>query len=233
MLEGIYSPAQASYGPIPGRVLFAIIPLLGVACFSYIVGKRIVPLLRGAADSRLDHAPVRLLRVLRFWLGQWKQPRYRVAGVLHIVIFAGFLVLAARSASLVMLGVSEHWVLPGFSGTFGHWYDITKDYAATLVFLAVVIAAVRRLVFKPARYAVPARYGKGHTAEALLVLVLIAILMVSESLFEASQLAFQENRGVAAGSMAPLSLAWIFKSALFSTPPRLLADLHARGLPDP
>ncbi len=227
MLEGIYSPAQASYGPIPGQVLFSVIPLLGVACFSYIVGKRIVPLLRGAADSRSDQIAVRLMRVLQFWLGQWKQPRYRVAGVLHVVIFAGFLVLAARSASLVMLGVSEHWVLPGFSGTVGHWYDITKDYAASLVFLAVVIAAIRRLVFKPARYAVPASYGKSHTAEALLVLVLIAILMVSESLFEASQLAFQESRGVAAGSMAPLSLAWIFKSALFSTPPRLLADLHA------
>ena len=220
MLEGIYSPAQASYGPIPGRVLFSIIPLLGVACFSYIVGKRIVPLLRGAADSRLDHAAVRLMRVLRFWLGQWKQPRYWVAGVLHIVIFAGFLVLAARSASLVIMGVSEHWVLPGFSGTGGHWYGIAKDYAATLVFLAVVIAAIRRLVFKPARYAVPARYGRSHTAEAILVLALIAILMVSESLFQASQAVFQQE-------LPLLSLVWIFKNALFSAPPRLLVELHA------
>ena len=227
MLEGIYSPAQASYGPIPGRVLFSVIPVLGVACFSYIVGKRIVPLLRGAADSRLDHAAVRLMRVLRFWLGQWKQPRYRVAGVLHIVIFAGFLVLAARSASLVMLGFSEHWVLPGLLGTAGHWYDIAKDYAATLVFLAVVIAAIRRLVFKPARYAVPATHGKSHTAEAILVLALIAILMVSESLFEASQAVFQQQQSVLAASLPPLSLAWILKNALFSSPPRLLVVLHA------
>jgi len=220
MLEGIYSPAQASYGPIPGRVLFSVIPLLGAACFSYIIGKRIVPLLRGAADSRLDHAAIRLMRVLRFWLGQWKQPRYWVAGVLHIVIFAGFLVLAARSASLVMLGVSEHWVLPGISGTLGHWYGIAKDYAATLVFLAVVIAAIRRLVFRPARYAVPARYGRSHTAEAILVLALIAILMISESLFEASQAAFQQP-------LPLLSLAWIFRNALSSTPPRLLVNFHA------
>jgi len=227
MLEGIYSPAQASYGPIPGRVLFSVIPLLGAACFGYIVGKRIVPLLRGAADSRRDHAAVRLMRVLQFWLGQWKQPRYRVAGVLHIVIFAGFLVLAARSASLVMLGVSEHWVLPGFSGTAGHWYDIAKDYAATLVFLSVVIAAIRRLVFKPARYAVPARYGRSHTAEAILVLALIAILMISESLFQASQAVLQQQQSVVAESLPPLSLVWIFKNALFSTPPRLLVDLHA------
>ncbi len=220
MLEGIYSPAQASYGPIPGRVLFSIIPLLGVVCFSYIIGKRIVPLLRGAADSRRDHAAVRLTRVLRFWLGQWKQPRYWVAGVLHIVIFAGFLVLAARSASLVIMGVSEHWVLPGIPGTVGHWYGIAKDYAATLVFLSVVIAAIRRLVFKPARYAVPARYGRSHTAEAILVLALIAILMVSESLFQASQAVFQQE-------LPLLSLVWIFKNALFSTPPRLLVELHA------
>ncbi len=83
-----------------------------------------------------------------------------------------------------------------------------------------MIAAIRRLVFKPARYAVPARYGRSHTAEAILVLALIAILMVSESLFQASQAVFQQE-------LPLLSLVWIFKNALFSTPPRLLGELHA------
>ena len=224
MFEDIYSPAQATYGHIPGQVLFSLIPLLGIACFSYIVARRIAPLLRGAADPRLDHLLVRLTRVLQFWLAQWKQPRYRLAGILHIVIFAGFLVLAVRSTSLVMLGVSQRFVMPGFSGTFGQRYDITKDYAATLVLLAVLIAAVRRVVFRPARYAVPASYGKSHTAEALLVLALIAILMLSESLFEASEVTLQR---VAARSMAPLSLAWIWKNALPATTPGLLQQFHS------
>jgi hypothetical protein len=34
---------------------------------------------------------------------------------------------------------------------------------------------VRRLVFKPARYAVPEKFGKAHTADAISLLALIAI----------------------------------------------------------
>ena len=50
------------------------------------------------------------------------------------------------------------------------------DYAVTVVFLCMLVAMVRRLVFKPARYAVPRRYGKAHTADAIFLLALIALL---------------------------------------------------------
>ena len=42
MVEGIHSPAQAIYWLIPGRVLFSIIPLAGLACFLYIVAQRVL-----------------------------------------------------------------------------------------------------------------------------------------------------------------------------------------------
>jgi len=226
---GVPWPPQATYELIPGRILFLIIPLLGVACFAYILAKRMVPLLRSAPDPRFDHIAVRWGRVLQFWFGQWKQPRYLIAGILHIVIFAGFLVLSVRSISLVMLGISRHFVMPGFSGREGYFYGIVKDYAATLVFLAVVIAAIRRAVFKPARYAVPARYGKSHTAEAIVILALIGTLMVSESLFEASQAASQTLQGQATATLAPLSLAWMLKNALLQTPLPWLQQIHLRA----
>ena len=223
---GVPSPSEAIYGIVAGRVLFLIIPLLGTGLFAYIIARRLAPLFHSAPDSRLDHPAARLRRILKFWLGQWKQPRYFGAGGLHIVIFAGFLVLAVRSFSLIMLGVSDHFVMPGFSGGVGHLYDVLKDYTATLVFIAVVIAAVRRVVFKPARYAVPAKHGKDHTAEALVVLGLIALLMVSESLFEGSQAAIQTQQGEAAVVTLPLTLAWAFKNALISVRLPLLGNLH-------
>ncbi len=184
--------------------------------------KRLQPLFRGAPDFRLDNLLVRLGRVLQFWLAQWKQPRYMLAGVLHIAIFAGFLALGVRSISMVILGVSENFVMPGFSGHIGEFYNVVKDYAATLVFVAVVIAAVRRGVFKPARYAVPEKYGHDHTGEAVLVLGLIGTLMVSESLFEAATLLQQ---GPVAAVLPPLTLAWAFKGLLASAPTMQLAVL--------
>ncbi len=226
VIANIDSPSQALYWLMPGRVLFLIIPLLGLALFGYIVMKRVAPLLRSAPDFRLNQFPVRLTRSLKYWLGQWKQPRYPVAGVLHIILFAGFLALSIRSVSLVMLGISDHFVMPGFSGSVAHFYNLIKDYAATLVFLCVVIAAIRRGIIKPARYAVPAKYGKDHTSEAILVLGLIAILIASESVFEASKAAFQAQLGQPAETLAPLSLAWMMKNALGSIPRPSLQNLH-------
>lgn len=221
------SPSQATFWFIPGRILFLTIPLAGVGLFSYIIWRRLVPLLvHSAPDFRLDQTPARLQRVLKFWLGQWKQPRYAGAGALHVIIFAGFLVLAARSISLIALGISERFVMQGSLGPAGRLYDVVKDYTVTLVFIAVLIAAIRRGFFKPARYAVPARYGKDHTAEALLVLGLIAILMLSESLFEGTQAALPGQPGQAATATLPLTLAWLFKNALLSVRLPALGNLN-------
>ena len=90
-----------------GRGLFFLIDLLGLAVFSYIVAKRILPLTRAQRDSRFDRPLVRLGKVLKFWLGQWKQPRYFLAGLLHIILFAGFMVLLVHSFSLVIVGFSK------------------------------------------------------------------------------------------------------------------------------
>ncbi len=155
---------------ISGRNLFLAIHVLGIACFFYIVGRRLVPLVRARSDPRFDHPLARLGKVLQFWLAQWKHPRYKFAGTLHTLIFAGFILLAARAFSLLIVGVSRDFVMPGLSGRVGHIYDIVTDYAATVVFLCMVVAGVRRVVFKPARYAVPKRFGKSHTADAVFLL---------------------------------------------------------------
>ena len=217
MVEGIQSPAQVTYWLITGRDLFVTLNLLGLACFFYIVTKRMTPLIRGERDFRFDRPLVRLERVLQFWLGQWKHPRYRTAGIMHILIFASFLTLATQAFSLLILGVSRNFVVPGSSEGIGLIYNIAKDYAATIVFLCMVFAVVRRLVFKPARYAVPARYGKGHPGDAIFLLGLIALLMATESLFEASKAAFQAQQSQPAEFMAVLSLPWILKSLLATT----------------
>ncbi|MGB8785970.1 MAG: (Fe-S)-binding protein [Terriglobales bacterium] len=229
-MVGIQSVAQMTawlaVSLVTGPTLFFLLDLLGVVCFSYIVTKRMVPLLRGQRDFRFDWPLSRIGAVLKFWLGQWKQPRYPLAGVLHICLFAGFLVLLVHSFSLVIVGISTNFVMPGFSGRVGDVYNILKDYAATLVFISVAMAAIRRAFFKPARYAVPAKYGRDHTAEAVFILGLIATLMLADGLFEASEAAAQLSLGQPAEFLAVLSLPWIFKSVLVSASLPTLQSLH-------
>src|SRR5581483_7831789 len=215
-LMDILSPAHATYWQIPGQILFLVMHVLGLACFLYIISRRMVPLFRAQRDFRFDHLWLRIGRVAKYWLGQWRHPRYRMAGIVHILIFAGFIILAARAFSLLVIGVSDSFVMPGFSGTFGRVYDQVRDYAATVVFLCMVVAAVRRIVFKPARYAVPERFGKSRGADAIFLLGLIAILMVADSLFEGSRAVSQLRQGQPGEFLAFLSLPWIFQNALAS-----------------
>ncbi|MFN7958724.1 MAG: (Fe-S)-binding protein [Holophagaceae bacterium] len=216
-----FSPATADLAGIPARLLFLLIPLVGVACFTWMMVRRVAPLLRAAPDPRFDRIGERSILVLKVWLAQWRQPRYLLAGMLHIVLFLGFLVLGLRSFQLIFLGFMETFTLPGFGGPLGAAYNVAKDYAATAVFLSVVVLAYRRGVVRPARYAVPEKLGKDHTGEALLVLGLIATLLLSESAFEGSLLAAGGH-----GDAAPFTLAWAFQHLLAGVSVPILAKVN-------
>jgi hypothetical protein len=105
MVEGIQSVSQVTSWLVSGRSLFLVIHILGVACFAYIVARRLIPLLKAERDLRFDQPLKRLERVFKFWLGQWKHPRYKTAGTLHILIFAGFILLAVRAFTVLIVGV--------------------------------------------------------------------------------------------------------------------------------
>ncbi len=226
MEPALIPPAEATFLGLPGAFYAVLIPVVGVALFTYIMAKRLAPMVLAAPDDRSGRKLERIIAVIKLWLGQYKQPRYRLAGILHILIFAGFIILSLRSISLVIIGVSADFTLPGLGGGFGHVYTILKDYAATLVFVACVIAGVRRAFFKPERYKVPPQYGRDHTWEAIFVLALICLLLISESLFEASAVAAARQAGMAAEAPAPLTLAWLFTLMLGGSATGTLQSLH-------
>lgn len=226
MVETIQSPAETWYWLIPGRTLFLTIYLSGTACFFYIIARRLAPLLRGERDLRWDRPLTRVRRVLRFWLGQWRHPRYPLAGTVHILIFAGFIILATRAFWVLLLGVSGNFVMPGLSGQAGATYGLIADYASTIVFFCMLVAATRRLAFKPARYTVPAKYGKGHPADAIFLLALIAVLMLADALFFGSKAALEARQAQNVEPVALGSLAWLCKQALLFASPASLQAVH-------
>ncbi|MDY0131462.1 MAG: (Fe-S)-binding protein [Desulforegulaceae bacterium] len=224
----IVAPAHYSFFGIPLVLLSIAIPLVGVGLWVYIMAKRVAPLVRARNDERMDNIPQRVFMVLKIWLLQWRQPRYMMAGVLHIVIFFGFLALALRSSLLVIIGVVPDFALPGLADNQigGIIYNTIKDYAATFVFFACVMAAVRRGIFRPERYEVPERFGKNHNAEAVFVLMIICTLMISESMFDASLLVAATHATGEAHFVAPATLAWFFKNIFMDTPVEKLQAIH-------
>jgi Fe-S oxidoreductase len=223
-MEGTQAFSPTTSWLEPGGVLFLVIHLLGLACFAYIVARRLVPLVRAEHDPRFDRPMARLGKVAKYWFGQWKHPRYPTAGINHILVFIGFILLATRAFSVLLVGLSEKFEISGLSGSAAYVYNIVTDYAATVVFLCMAFAIVRRWAFRPARYAVPARYGKAHNADAVFLLALIAILMVADSLFAAAKAAGDWQQGQPVEALAVLSLPWMIQKYIGSA--SLLAVRH-------
>lgn len=149
MNSALVSPAKASFFGLPGTVLFILIPLVGVGIFAYIIYRRFLPLRLAAADPRFSRIGERIGGVLKYWLAQVRHPRYRFAGIMHILLFAGFLILSVRSLTLVFMGFIDGFALPGFDGALGHLYGILKDLTTTWVLVVAAVLLVRRAFSSP------------------------------------------------------------------------------------
>jgi Fe-S oxidoreductase len=114
----------------------------------------------------------------------------RTAGVLHVLLFAAFLVLALRTVTLFGIGFDPAFHLPGLSpgSPAGRGYHLVKD----LVVLGACAGAIgflwRRLVTRPPRLT--------RSWEGVLILCFILGLMVTELLYDgAEQLGAASARG--------------------------------------
>jgi len=221
-MVGAFSAISASPLLSP-EGLIASIHVIGIILFIYVIVRRMQPLLHAQSDCRFDRPVERLKRVGKYWLGQWRHPRYRFAGLLHVLIFAGFLLLAARAFSLLIKTVAQEFEMPVLSGRS---YDILTDYAATAVFACMIVAIVRRVVFKPARYQAPAEFGKWRSVDAVILLVAIAVLMLADSVVAATTLA--KNDG-SLQAVAMYSLPWLLRQLMQSNTAGGLANANFAG----
>jgi len=192
------------------------IDLIGLACFAWIVARRLRPLVAAQVDRRWNRPWTRLGRVMQYWLLQWRHPRFRFAGAMHILIFAGFLILAGRAFAVIAMGVADQ-VHPEAGGGL---LETIRDYATTVVFLCMLAAAFRRLVLRPARYP--------RSVDAIFLLGLIAGLMAADAIFEGSGAAFHARAGVAV-KLAAGSLPWLSERALAGAPGAALRQWQMGG----
>jgi Fe-S oxidoreductase len=157
------------------NVVFLLVVAIASAFFALNV-ERLVGYLRvGRATDRTDHALRRLRNVLVIALGQSKLMREPAAGLMHAMIFWGFIVLTAGTVELVAQGVYPPFSY-GFLPTWGYRaYSVSQDVFGVLVLLAVVYALFRRLVLRPRRL-----QGDGlEQADAIVILTAIAALMIT------------------------------------------------------
>jgi Fe-S oxidoreductase/nitrate reductase gamma subunit len=168
--------------------LTALLLLSAGGFFAFTMVRRLAPLWAFRKDDRLDHPGERVRGLLRFGFGQARlTSRGEVwPGFLHVLIFAAFVILGARTITLFGMGFSPHFHLPllGRGTPTGDAYAFVKDVMVLLALFAALAFIWRRLVTKPDRVT--------RSWEGVLILGFIAGLMVTDILFEgAEQLAAQ------------------------------------------
>lgn len=157
------------------KIIFAVILILSLGIFIRSVSRLISILKIGKPESRKGSVTIRLLNLLKFGILNAKLFRKKFAGMLHISIFWGFLILLL----MVFEGFTQMF-FPEFSFKFtGAFYNVitgTEDIFGLLVFIAALISLVRRFIWTPKRLKVD-KHAKLDAAFILSLIILIMLTM--------------------------------------------------------
>jgi len=169
-----------SFLGVAGTLWFALLTIAAIAGVAWSLSRKLSLLLAGRRQVELGRWGERLRGLLVFFVGQKRMFLEPLPGIMHALIFWGFLVFTVRSLSMVVEGLTRGWELPLMHTTLGHAYLLSKDLFAVLVLIGVAIAAWRRLVTRPERLE--------YSADAWVILGLIAALMVTDLLADGARI---------------------------------------------
>ncbi|MAO70989.1 MAG: Fe-S oxidoreductase [Flavobacteriales bacterium] len=159
--------------------------------------KRIISSIKlGKKIDRSDRKPDRWKNMLRVALGQSKMTRKPVAGILHIILYLGFIIINIEIIEIIVDGVfGTHrflsYIIPS------QWYNFligSFEILAFLVFVACVIYLSRRNLLKIKRFW-SKEMTKWPRTDANLILIFEILLMGAFLLMNASD-SLLNTRGV-------------------------------------
>ena len=191
-------------GPLAITVLF----VAALAGFAALAWRKLAIVVALKPEVRWDRplARVRTLLVNGFLQSRMVKREWR-PGVMHAVIFIGFITLLARKVQLLIMGYRESFTFPGIAGGV---FATLKDGVEVAVLAAVGYAFWRRLVLKPRRLE--------RNREAILVLSLIAAIMITDLAFDGFRfalhaadepaIAHERSFALAGGALATLVASW-------------------------
>jgi heterodisulfide reductase subunit C len=134
------------------NILFAIILCLGFGFFAINIKKIIRNIKLGQDVNRFDNPSERWKNMAMIALGQSKMVKRPVAGVLHILVYIGFVIINLELLEIVIDGLFGTHRVFSFMGGF---YDVligSFEILAFLVLFAVIVFLIRRNIIKLKRF---------------------------------------------------------------------------------
>ncbi len=194
------------------NIIFAILFFTGIAIFAKNVKKIIRNIRLGISENRSDQSSLRWKQMIRVALGQSKMVTRPIAGVLHIIVYVGFVIINIELLEIIVDGLlGTHRVFAPYLGSFYNVLIASFEIFALLVIVAVFFFWTRRNMVKLKRFLNSEMKGWPKT-DANLILYIEVILMTLFLTMNASDFWLQTKE------VANYSLAGSFPVSQFISP---------------
>ena len=158
------------------NILFALILTAGIVFFARNVKKLIRNIKLGKATEVNDNKPQRWTNMVRIALGQSKMVVRPIPGILHLLVYVGFIIINLEVLEIIIDGLlGTHRIFAGL----GSLYDIliaSFEILAFLVIVAVIVFWIRRNIIKLRRFMNPEMKGWPKN-DANMILYIELVLM--------------------------------------------------------
>lgn len=132
--------------------MFILLVIAGIALFVRNMRRLRHDIRLGTAEDTSDHKRERLIRMLRLALGQGKIGVRPVAGLLHLFVYVGFIIINIEVLEILIDGIFSAHRAFGFMGGFYNFLIGAFECLALLVLVGVVTFYIRRNVLKISRF---------------------------------------------------------------------------------
>lgn len=148
----------------------------------------------GKDIGRTDNSKARWKNMIRVALGQGKMTRRPIAGVLHILVYVGFVIINLEVLEIIIDGITgAHRVFSGLGGLYNGLIG-SFEVLAFLVWLSCIIFFIRRNVITIPRFHKPEL--KGWAFDDANIILISEVLLMSAFLIMNASDAILQSRGV-------------------------------------
>lgn len=144
---------------ILAQIAFVLILIFAIGFFARNVKRLIRNIKIGRKADRSDHPGIRFKKMAKIALGQYKMVKRPLSGILHILVYIGFIIINIEILEIVLDGIlGTHRIFAPLGGAYDFLIG-AFEILAFLVFVGVVAFWIRRNIGKVMRFMHPEMRG--------------------------------------------------------------------------
>lgn len=208
------------------NIIFATLMFLGIGFFANNVRKLRRNICLGRDVDTTGNAKLRWINMAKIALGQGKMVRRPIAGVLHIIVYLGFVIINIEVLEIIIDGLlGTHRIFSGIGPIYGVLIG-AFEVLALLVFISVVIFWFRRNIVNIKRF-ISSEMKGWPKLDGNLILYFEIVLMALFLIMNATDVEFQSSNN---GNIISQFLAPIFEGMNLYLIERVAWWMHITGI---